>query len=708
MMLALIAAALTVGHGVEKLHLTPATSFLIEARDGKAIDVSGKGLDVQAAGVEFVSDAELGEVMRFDDAKKAQLLVPDEGKISLKDGITVEALVYLEKPIPKSGYEFLRKSVSPYWGANPVLLEFVNGDRLTLGGLHFKGEKIDYAEFEGMHKWKSKPDPTYPLPGNAMNGLYDIVTGRWTHVAFTYNRARHHLATWVDRGIDRDAFNPGREQFSELVDDDKAPMRFFQGATGLRVAQVRVASKGELVGNSDPARVYVSELAYRGYSYIHFSPVDDTIPLPVEITIENVHPPYRAPIAKYTLNDLEPHNYRIPEWPFKNVDTELVVRMSKNGRELWKYETMLINPTAASPMTWRMMRCEPYKGPSPQHPDWWIEADNTITHKGKPVFPIMTSHVTPADLDKVFDLGFTMVSLKRPDGMKTFDTTWGNIVDECCAKAAARNAWIQVGSDKNDRPGEGYLYEFDEPWGHSFALMYARYRYLRNGRQRPADLPITGGQNNWQRYRETGCVTDILAVDPYWRGGVPMRSIYYAVKCAIRDTDGLKPITLDVGNWGKHDMRPTYEELRTMSYLGVIAGCRSLYYYSWDEGPGENTAEMPDICENYKRLFGEFRALDESLTVPNVEPGPIFPDDELKGFYACAKITRKGGKTYLFVASDLYRQTTKEITFAPAAKKTAKLVSGPDAAGASAELKFDASGKAELTLPPLSCGIYVY
>ena len=706
-LLATVSLAVAAPQEVERLVVTPDTCFLLTAKDGAVKDVSGRNTAVKATGVSFVDDPSLGEVMRFG-SRGAELLVPDQGAIGFKDGLMIEALVFLETPVPEDGYGFLRKSVNTAWGANPISLGFVAGNRLKLGALHFDGEEIEYATFPGMHEWTLKPDPTYPLPGNTMNGLYDIVTGRWTHVAFTYNRARRHLATWVDRGIDREAFNPVYDCADTLIDEDDAPLRLFRGATGLRVAEVRFSSKADLKGHAAPVRVFVSELPYRGYSYIHVVPVADDLPLPLEITVENVLPPYRAPIAKYVLDTLEPQNFRIPAWPFKNVETELVVRLVKKGREFWKYETLLINPSVASPATWRMIRKDGGTMTATKRPDWWIESDNTITYRGKPVFPLMTSHVAPADLDKVLDLGFTMISLMRPAGMKTFDTSWTGIVDDCCAKAAERGAWIQVGSDKNDRPGEGFLYAFDEPWGHSFVPMFATYRYLRNGRQRPADLPVTGGQNNWQRYRETGCVTDIFAVDPYWRGRVPMRSIYDSVRTAIRETDGLKPITLDVGNWGPRSARPTYDELRTMSYLGIIAGCRSLYFYSWDEGPDANTAEMPDICEHYRKLFAEFRAFDEALTVPNIEPGPAAEPAQPRGFFACAKKPRTGGKTYLFVASDLYKTTTKTLVFPSAAGKSARLVSAPGLDGASPELAFSPDGRASLALPPLSAAIYVY
>jgi len=695
---------------VERLKATSATRLFLKVKDGAFCDVSTSAAKPVVSGATVFRDETMGDVLRFaPDAQKSGITVPNIPGVTFKDGVTIEALVYLEGPVKKCS--FAEKYEKP-WTGSPFKLHLERS--LTLFSLSFKGEPIDFAEFEGMHKWKLRPDGGYPGEGNRMHGWHSIATGRWTHVAFTYNAKNQHLATWVNRGIDREAFNPWREQFPTLSHQDKAPFRFFTGAAGLRVAEIRVAEKGEEIGFSAPLRIYPTELAYRGYSYIHVEPVTETLPLPVEIVVENQAPGSGAKkVVSYVLNDLKPHNYRIPTAEFLNTTSELVVRLLKDGRELWKYETLLCNPWAGSPMSYRMIRGEPLSGAWPKHSDWWIQEDNTITYKGKPVFPIMTSHVQTNDLDKVFDLGFNMVDVARPPKMGTFDTSWRKVIDDCCAKAAARGKWIQVGSDKPDRPGEGYLYAFDEPHGYSFAPMLATYRALRAARSRSAELPVTGGQNNWQRYRETGMVTDILAVDPYWRGRSPLRSLYDAVKCAIRDTDGLKPITLDVGSYGPRSARPNYDELRTQSYMGVVAGCRSLYYYSWDEGPGQNTAEMPDVCADYKRLFDEFKRFDGALTVPNAEPCPTIAEGPRQGFFACVKNVRVPAKAkrkpaYLFVVSDLYRLSERTLVYPPAAGKKAKLASGSDLPGCSKEIVFDAEGKGKLTLPPLGCGVYEF
>ena len=688
------------------------TVFLLQAKDGRIVDVKGVAApdEIKVSGVEIVRDAEKGEVMRVTGGKNAQVLVPDNGRLQLKSGFTIEAEIFLEKPIPKGGFGFVRKSVNPAWGECPFELSFKRKN-LNLNFLHFKGEPIEWRKFEGMHEWELKPDAQYPGAGNAMNGLYEIVTGRWTQVAFTWNPRCGYLATAIDHGIDREAFNPHHGNFDELIDEDDAPVRLFRGAEGIRVKSIRVSDSADLELYDGVARAFVTENPYRRESYVHVKPVRDDLPLPFELTVENVSPPHREPIAKYTVTDLKPHNYPIPKWEFANSPTELVVRMIKDGREFWHYETLLGNPGAASPGSHRMIRGDqPLSGNAfPKHPDWWIERDNTITFKGKPVFPLMISHVPTNAFDLVADIGFNMIGLTLPG--KTFDRKRGAILDAYCALAAEKGVWIQVGSDKLDRPGEGFLYAFDEPWGHSFAKMYAKYRYLRAARQRPAELIVTGGQNNWQRYRETGCVTDILAVDPYWRGRTPLRSLYDSVRYAIRDTDGLKPVTLDIGCYGPEGARPNYDELRTQSYLGVVAGARSLYYYTWKDDDATDTAKMPKIIANYRRLFAEFKTLEDVLTVPNVEPGPVIAEGLREGFFVCLKAARgeakaKKGRQVFFAVSDLYAQSERTLCCPSAAGKTAELLSGSDLPGCSPELVFDVKGRAKLALPPLGCGIY--
>lgn len=694
-------------YALERIAPCADTCFLLEAKDGAFVDVAGRYRDgeVSVENGTFVQDGEFGEILRFGD-RPGSVSVPDGGRISLRDGFSAEAWVRFNEPVKDKGFGFAAKPHAA-WDKVPFELVFTGGNKLKLGHLCFNGEPIEWAEYEGMHKWKFHPDATYPSRGNTMNGLYSMPTGRWMHVAFTYDRPRRLLRTWINHGADRQAFNPRYDLFDELVDVDEAPVVLFGGARGLDVAQVHFASKAVVKGCVPPVEVFVSELPYRGGCYARIVPTDNDLPLPLDISIQNLKPPYISPEAHYVLDSLEPRNFDIPRYEFSNAETEVVIRFSKDGREIYKYETMVANASAESPKSWKALRTGVWDKVLPKHPDWWIDGDNTVLYRGKPVFPLMTVFVSTNDFEKAVDLGFTVISVRRPPTLN--GGAWSRVLRPYFDRAAERGVTITVGRDEEDRPAEGFLYAFDEPWGYSFEPMRRRYQQLRSARSHSAELPINGGQNNWQRYRETGMVTDILSVDPYWRGRGPMRNIYDSVRAARREVDDLKPVFLDVASYGPRSARPEYEELRTMCYLGIAAGARGLYFYSWDEGGDTNTADMPDVCEMYRRLFAEFRSLDAALTVPNLGPDPVF-EPSARGFFACVKKTRdkKAPKYYLVVASDLYKPAEKTVLIPSLAGRTARLLVGSQYGETTGELKFDAEGRARLVLPPISAAVYEF
>ena len=66
-------------------------------------------------------------------------------------------------------------------------------------------------------------------------------------------------------------------------------------------------------------------------------------------------------------------------------------------------------------------------------------------------------------------------------------------------------------------------------------------------------------------------------------------------------------------------------------------------------------------------------------------------------------------RTCLFVVSDLYRTTTRTLVYPPAAGKKAGLLFGPGREGDyTRELEFDADGRAQVTIPPLSTLVFAY
>ena len=698
---------------LERIRPDKTTLFLLEPGVMDLEDVSGHipQNDIKVVNGEIVDDPVGGAVLRFGE-KPGSVTIPDKGRLAFRDGATVEAWVFLEEPVGEKPFGLAEKA-GKEWDRATFGLSLCKGNRLTLNYVGLESERPDYTQEEGIHVWKlTLKGRLYPGRCNTMNGLSVFPAGKWTHVAFTYDRPRHLLRTWVDFGIDREAFNGWREVATDLTDDDNAPLVLFNGATNLRVAQVHVASAAKKIGYAPPVRIHATELAYRGYSYIHVDQLSDDLPLPCEVAVGNISTPAMNAVNRYVLNDREPHNFLIPKHIYNNVTSELVVRFLHKGREIYRYETLLCNPSAGSPASWRFLRGAPWVN-GPAHPDWWLGDDNVIRFREKPVFPLATGHVRTNGFELAAELGFTMIGLQQ-DHNEIPSWQWRKDIQPYFARAEELGVAITVGSCAENRPGQGMLYAFDEPWGYSFAPMLQRYRSLRAARERPAELPVVGAQNNWQRYRETGNCTDILGVDPYCRGSTPLRFVYDATRAAVRETDGLKPIATFIGNYGTIEQRPDYDELRTMSYLAVIGGANMLSYYSWDDGdqPGGpmDTALMPQMVENYRRLFSELHSIEWALTVPNANPGPTIEPAQPRGFFACAKKARgKDNRTCLMIASDLYRTTTRAIVYPPAAGKKAALLFGPGRDGEyTRELEFDPDGRASVTIPPLCTLVFAY
>ena len=696
---------------VERMEADETTLFLLESDGIDLRDAAGhyKPDEIRVENVEMVDDKLASmTVLRFGE-KPGEITIPDGKRISFKKGMTIEAWVYLEQPMEKKDRYGFAEKPGKEWDRHGFSLSIVPGHFLTLGFLGFAQERIEGAPVIGAEDRTMKPVEFYPGRCNTMNGLNRFPVRKWTHLAFTYDPAFRVLRTWVDRGVDREALNPWHEIASEICDDDSQPVVLFEGARNMRVAQVRMSSRAREIGVVPPVQVHYSELAYRGGGYVTIIPTSDALPLPCEITVSNIKAPVLNAVDRFTVDDHDLHRYPIPEHIWKCAPSEVVVRIFHRGKEIFRDSRMILNAEADGASSWRFLRGAPW-GTGSQRPDWWIDEGNVFSYKGTKRFPVGLYHVTTNDFDFVADLGFTMVGMRKRDGEKLTKSQWEAVLDDCHRKAASRGIFLFSPEDKEGRDGEGFIYGFDEPWGFSFEPYRQTYINLRSARQHSAELPVVAVQNNWQRYRETGNICDVLGVDPYCNHRSPLRFVHDATHAAVRETDGLKPVITVIGNYGSLKARPTFEELRTMSYLGIIGGASGLSYYAWDDGPvgngvTSNTRTMEERVGDYRKLLAEIHGMEPALTVPNSAPGPAIEPATPRGFFSCAK--EANGKTFVIVASDLYKTETRTIVFPAVAGKTLKLLHGPSLPGASPSLVFDARGKATIALPQLGTAVYV-
>ena len=683
----------------------------LRAKGGAVVDVAGRiaAGEIAAENVAFVKDPERGEVFAFGD-KPGKIVVPDGGRIQFGKGLTIEAVVKFDANVPEKGFRFAHKD-SSVWNRCSFGLDFVKGNKLTLWYMCTADvEPLDYTLAEGARQRQFKPDDAYPGRYNGYNGSMPFPTGQWVRVGFTYNTRSQLGRIWSNGGLDRDFFMPFPKG-SPIYDDDKVPLELFAGATNLKVAGLRVLAREKPLAVDAPFRCSTHENAYRGSAYVHVIPTDDDIPLPTTVEVCHMRPLLIGNgFAKYEITDLSERNFRIPPASYGNAESELVVKFSHNGREYYRWSDVLINPSpTCAPYTAFYREDGPHPFPKKPVPDWTIRKDNTIAYRSKPVFPLMLYCARPEELEMLADVGFTMVGLKRDT--KLFKPhEWVARVAPCFEQAEKLGITICPRTCDQDGPGRGFAFGLDESFSYNFSTIREYYRYHRHGRIQPSPLPIVMTADHESRYRLTGASCDILAPDPYNNGRSPMRSIYNCIVRAVEAVDDLKPVMCIVGNYGKRANRPNAQELRTMSYMAILGGARALGYYAWCEaderGTDTDTATMPEQIESYRKLFGEFKALEPALTVPNEKEGPVFEPAKPTGFFGCVKKGRDE-KTYLIVASDLYRTKERTVAYVPVAGRTAKLLFGPEADVAPAELKFDVKGRAKLKLPQQSVAVYV-
>ena len=687
-----------------KLVADSATSLLLESDGSGVVDASGRIAKngIQVSNAEMFDDPSGRTVIRFGDTPGC-ITIPDNGTISFKDGLTVEAWVYLEEDIPDNENVVVAEKANKDWYQRSFLMTLCKGNVFTLNYLSYYCEHYDDAPVPTRDGRRAIKD-FYPGQCNTMNGLFPIQKERWTHIAFTYDRGMRLLRTTIDGGIDREGFNPWYEIADEIVDDDSQPVNLFRNAKNMRVYQVRISNRARQTAyDPEPFAVYPVEQAYSDCPVVMIVP-KERVKLPVEVSVINAVAGVSSAVTNYVINDYAPHVFNVPRHIWNCSTSDLLVKFFSDGREIFRHSSVLCNASQQSPYGWEFIRTGIWNGPGPAHPDWWLNADNTIAYKGANVFPLGIYHCYSNDIARLAGLGFNMFALNHENGLSMAQREAER--NEVHEQVGAMGKWMFSDRD-GGRPGEGFIYAYDEPWGYNFDRFAENSRNIRDARDHRIELPIVAVENNYMRIRETAQICDIVGIDPYCRGLTPLRYVYDATRVAVRDTFGLKPVLTVVDNYGSELYRPTYDELRTSCYLAVIGGASAVSFYSWDENDGTEigyTGNFPEQLENYRRLLSELNAFAPALSTANLASGPSFEPASPRGFFGCAK--RRSNKTYLILASDLRTSGTREVVFAPAARKTASLLYAPGITGAAAQLVFDNTGKAQVTLPPQCTAVY--
>jgi len=648
--------------------------------------------DVKPVGGEYVLENEAG-YWRFGDAPDNSIILPDNGKIKLGDGFSVEADLFLEKPLETEAV-FVDKA--------GVKLKLTKENKFDITYIWHENEPRERA---GEKYWKSLP----VSPQLSAEGRQPLPTGEWIRLAFTYdmgkgttNKSLVTATTWINGGKDRQK----RDQtVTPLVENHKQPFVLLKGVKNCRVGAIRVSDIPRRLEPLPPALVFVNQLRWQNKILVTLDDFALNVPLPLELVLSYHGMDFNTPLCYPPIRKKLASRERISvEMPlasiFKPSLNYIRIQLFSGERQLLDESRMVVN--AAPPQG----SCQ-------------IGSDRTISYNGRAMFPRRIIGVFAEDFPVVAKLGFTHVSPRDPTwkmfGCEGVGKAYEDIYVKLLENAAKDNIrlGLPVGARfaerLQDNPGLGDWSNFDEPWAY---FDFLRQRYSMMVLLGP-NAPVLGAQCFKGLMREAAECADILLVDPYPSPYGALRYVYDLTKLGIDGSFGRKPVITVLNCYGygplsrKADHKvPTLDEYRCMLYMAVAAGANGVGIYSWDErtkNPGERgcyyTKEYPEVMAMHKTVNDEIIKLESVLVRPNTgEELKVTPAYD--GFRSCVK--ELGGKKYLIFATDSGTTDKLVIEYPPAADRAAR----PLADGNFKQDLVFKAGKAAVILPPVASGVF--
>ena len=585
--------------------------------------------------------------------------------VSLENGVTVEAMVRLERPVPAGRPVVLAEKK----GAFSLSL---NADgKLDLDYLALCGETVNGR--------------SYPGRCVSLKGGLSIPEGRWTPVALTYDPKNGLIRTWVEGGVDGSLFSVWRD-IAPRLGGEVSESVVVNAPKGVSVRDVRVLPYAKDYGTDFPAVVTIVENAYREQSVVVVRPTSDRFPEDCEVSVVNTVRPDIYRENRVEVHGREEVKVDIPKHIYRSVRTELVVRIYEKGRELYRHEGLLENPGMTYPYGWRFIRGAPWR-PSPLRTDWWIEEDRSLSFGGKGVFPIVLYGASPSVFEEALAMDFSMVDLVPDMSRSNRERLEGR--RPLFAKAAAAGKTVSAELTEEDVPGQGFIFGVRNAERFPAEVLRRKYWWQKDARARPAELPVALMTGDAAKFAAAGAACDVLFFDPADAEARPLRFVRDLTAAAIRETGGSKAVIPVLGRNGGGAVTDG-NALRTMAAMAVIGGAGGLAFHPWEGEAGAKT---------YANLTREFAELAPFLSAPNLADSVMIADGAGRDLFACVK-KAKSGRFCVVVASDSTETLTRTLQIPAVAGK--RLVAGADGAVAPVELEFDAAGRATVTLPPYS------
>lgn len=638
---------------------------------------------VTVSGGRLVDDPKLGQCIRFGNGRWNAVRVPDTGDASVfAGGVTFEAWLNLDEPKPGTARPktaLAEKNGSFLW----TLTEEgkINNEWLGL--------PTEPVATDGWFQYR-----TYPVGNTLMNGEMELPTGRWVHVAITYDEKSRTLRTWIDGGLDRD------RQFAldgpqPLRSRPGEPFVFLRGIRDCRLGGIRVRRGAHDPAPTAPMSLFVNQLPWEERTLVTLDRIRDGLSFPLEaVVIAQSASGATKTVSRASISRGPTAQIEVPMsgvgWA-GSVST-LIVKVFEGNRQVFTEERPVVRPRRAGAVT--------------------IRPDRSISLGSRVVFPRLIYHVFPEDLPTVAEMGFNvflgrdhLFRYMAPSGDTDADIAARRESLDRGSQAGLRMAlpanfvhgnprWVEL---LKGHPGLLCWYAFDEPWGRLGHLVtsYNATRLV------DPEHPIVIVQNNPARFRETAEGCDVLGCDVYPIPRVSLRAVADITREAVKAVYGRKPVWTILPAYvaGLDRKLPSLEELRCMVYLALCEGANGIGIYAWDDRPrkreGHYLPRHPETVEVVSAVMREIRSLESILVSPNLA-GAVSVSGGNPAVHAAVK--EVAGKRYLFVANDSRREETGQLVLRSGGSYTARPLAS---AGGREPLEFR-GGRAELRLPRLA------
>ena len=645
-----------------------------DADKGALVDRCGRCTPMVKNGT-VMPESRFGACLKFGSEGETGITIKDEGSMRFDGGMTLEAWLCFDAPLPDKGTSFAMKVGSFNW-------DLLKG-KLNTTWMVFPTEPI-FTTTPQQFKY-------YPVGGDTINGLMNVPVGKWVRLTASYDEALGVVTTLLDGVVDRRRYRYRGAQ--PLQCDGKSPLQLLQGLKNCRVASVKL-STGTPDVTAPTMEAYLNALPYRGQVMITLDHIDTRLPLPIEVTIVSE----KASGAATTLQQLtlESHTRRdlifdAPTWA--NSLHTYTINATSDGRQFCSRTLRLGNVKPAG----RTM----------------IDEHHRLSHDGKSFFPLMLYHAMPEDFALVAGIGFNIV-------LNDFNLNRAHPNDRVgyakelteCLDAAAKNKLFMIASANaafgklftipvaKDHPAMLLWYGDDEPWG-DITRLHESYNTIK---MLEPELPVLIVQNNYSRLQDTAPAADIIATDPYPVPNVSLRAVVDATQSAARAVASRKPVWTVLPQYG--GKVPTREELRCMIWLAIASGANGLGFFTWDERSkdaatgtlkGWFTKEHPEQIEDLRAVLKEVHEFEPLLLTPNAAHQPVLAPGN-PALHALLKQT--DGKRWLIVANDSRRSEEATLTLEGASNAKAECLTETHT-----HHQFS-NDQIQLKLPPLGIAVF--